>query len=212
MVSVSDLVFLVLLFDSYTPPSGAAAARRRDTGSWKCVSGRPQRAPPEPRRRPGRRRSPPPPPTEPRLLHNKERRARVRLGVQVVKGVFVSLLSLVLSHTGLLISLSRGFLVLIWTWTQYLVLTSRSDRTTLSCCVLLMLLACRGRQRTAGFTQNALQRRAGQCPGVIGGGGGTGKRCLTQEVKIEASNTGKIKRVSRPWRTTRPHTKSRHTK
>lgn len=85
--------------------------------------------------------------------------------------MFVSLLSPVLSHTGRLISLGRWLLVLIWTWTQYLVLTSRSDRITRPCCVLLVLLACRGRQRTAGFTQNALQCRAGQCPRVIGGAG-----------------------------------------
>lgn len=85
--------------------------------------------------------------------------------------MFVSLLSLVLSHTGRLISLGRWFLLPIrtWTWTQYLVLTSRSDRITLSWYELLVLLACRGRQRTAGFTQNALQCRAGQCPGVMGG-------------------------------------------
>lgn len=84
----------------------------------------------------------------------------------------VSVLLLVLSHTRKLFSLGWWFLVLIWTWTQYLVLTSRSDRITLVCCTPLMLLACRGRQRTAGFTQNALQGRAGSYPGVIRWDGG----------------------------------------
>lgn len=57
------------------------------------------------------------------------------------------LLSVVLSQTGLLNSLGFGFLVMIWTCTQYLVWTSSSVRVTRLCWMFWMVLACREQQR-----------------------------------------------------------------
>lgn len=57
------------------------------------------------------------------------------------------LLSVVLSQTALLDSLGFGFLVMIWTCTQYLVWASRLVRVTRFCWMFLMVLACREQQR-----------------------------------------------------------------
>lgn len=58
------------------------------------------------------------------------------------------LLLVVLSQTALLGFPGLDFLVKIWTWTQYLVQTSRLDRITRSCLISLMLLAYREQQRS----------------------------------------------------------------